>query len=751
MFSHRHAFVNTILFTTVLLSSSTICSSDDTSIWTGSCSSELLEYCNWNTDRAPINQTAIFNGNGAHSPMSSIPEGITFQQIEFTNATDVSIITRLLVLGSITSSKGTIGTFDIYEHQPLYYPPASMNIESGSAGTGAGQINYNLQGFGQLYAFTGADDTTTVNVTMTKDFNYFEIKASGLNVFDNINSDSETDEIVLFSDTTLVIKGSETNTIKGRIIGNGGLIKSGIGTLILDHNNIYTGDTEANQGTLIVNGTVPKNLLLAPGATLKGNGRVKGNLISSGNVSPGSSIGTLSVGNFFPDSSSVFICEINSSGLSDQLIATDSILLDGSLEIIPLDLSFSTPQTYQILQAGTAITGNFSTITTTVPALTALTYNTTDVSLKYLPLSALHLNSNATAALNCFTTLSSSDANEVSSNLLSLSTSQMQQAFNQMQPSQFSAETWTQLQNALLISSNYFKHLDNFSAVKNCAESEKSHVWIDGVGQWQHQGSKQHQIGYNDWTAGVSLGSDTSYKDFHFGGAVTYTYSSLNWKQSAGDGRINSYYGGLYGNWNNESLYVNFTTLGAYSHYNTSRHLHFGDLDRYAEASHHGWEALAGVEIGYYREIKRVRLGPFGRIDYVYLCQNSYTESGANSLNLQIKSRQDQLLQSQGGIVFTTNHLCGSEKTTGTITPRLELSYINQVPLAKSNYYTQFTDSSCEFSVSGWNFLRNLGAIGIGFTYLSHSERMGFSLQYDGQFGSHYWNQSGNLIFNIKY
>lgn len=142
-------------------------------------------------------------------------------------------------------------------------------------------------------------------------------------------------------------------------------------------------------------------------------------------------------------------------------------------------------------------------------------------------------------------------------------------------------------------------------------------------------------------------------------------------------------------------------------------------------------------------------MGPFGRIDYVYLWQNGYQEHGADSLNLSIESRQDQLIQSQGGIVFTNLYECSNEK--GTFIPRLELSYINQTPLGKSKYKASFENSSCEFNVSGWNFERNLGAVGASLTYLTSSKRFGLSLQYDGQFGIKYSNQSGNILFNVKF
>jgi autotransporter-associated beta strand protein len=745
LFLPHHKRLHAILLTSLFFGCSNIYS--DSSTWTGEYSIDMNYNGNW-SHFVPNGSTAIFNGNGNYSPLSYNTEGINFEQVEVTSSTQISVITQLDISGTpgVNVTSGSIANFDIYEHNYPIFDPAELSIFSGAAGSGGGEVNYNLQGYGQLYAFSGTLDSTIVNVNMTGGHNYFEINGSGNALFDSINSDSETDEISLFLNTNLTIKGTESNIISGIILGEGSLTKNGTGILILENDNTYTGDTQVDNGVLILNGSVAGNLLTGPQGTLKGTGNVQGNLISSGTVSPGNSIGALSVGNFLPTSSNTFECEINSAGQCDQIIATGSASLMGAIQVIPLDLSFSAPQTYDILQTGTGITGTFSRITATTPGLMTIEYGSNNLLLTYLPLSVIPLDSNAAAGANCFVTLSGdSDINNISSQLLALSIPEIESAFNQMQPAQFSALTWTQLQNALLVRSGYLKHLDTIS------DHDQSHVWIDEIGQWQHQGSKNNQFGYRDWTSGVSLGTDASYKNFRFGGAVSYTYSGLDWTQSAGNGRINSYYGGFYGNWSDETRYVALSGLGSYSHYNTSRHLHFGSLKRHAYASHHGWEALVGIETGLYAKVKRFKMGPIGRIDYIYLSQNSYQESGAGSLDLRVNNRQDQLLQSQAGAVFTADYECGSQHKSGTLSPRLEVSYINQVPLAKSYYHTNFVDSSCQFRVSGWNFLRNLGALGLGLTYLSPCEKIGISLQYDGQFGSQYWNLSGNFILDIKY
>lgn len=325
----------------------------------------------------------------------------------------------------------------------------------------------------------------------------------------------------------------------------------------------------------------------------------------------------------------------------------------------------------------------------------------------------------------------------------------MNTTFNQMQPSQFSAVTWTQLENALLIRSSYTKYLDTFTNRKCCAQCN---FWADGMGQWQHQNAgHKHQFGYNDITGGLTLGADSCFNNFLVGIAASYTHSKLRWKKSSGSSQINSYYGGLYGSWDNGCFYIDAAVLGAFSNYHTSRHFHYRTMDRSAHADHNGWEALTGFEIGTMLQklFCDIDFIPFLGVDYVYLSQQGYNEYDADRFNLHIKKRNDQLVQSELGFQFTHRMLCDYCYTSWILAPSLALSYINQTSLTGRTYHANFISRNHEFSVNGWDFNRNLGAVALSFNLLDCTETIKFTLSYDGQFGKNYWNQTGSIICNF--
>lgn len=545
------------------------------------------------------------------------------------------------------------------------------------------------------------------------------------------------------------IEGDQTNGPNT----TGGLQKIGEGTLKLNGANTYSGITTVDEGTLNLNGSVIGRAIIGIGGTLSGNATVSGNLTNSGILAPGNSIGTINTTNLVLNPSSLLEIELASNGTNDLIAATGTAQIDGTLEVIPLPGSFKTVQSYTIITAAGGRTGTFSTVESRTLSIMKVIYEPTAIVVEVLPIGALGLDSNAAEAASCYLAngfITGSDVEVVNAALLTLDADEINNSFNQMQPSQFSGLAWSQIENALLVRSSYSQHLERIDLSSYCCH--RPHVWGETIGAWQKQNSHGQYFGYIDWTGGATVGLDAICCDeFRFGIAASYTYSRLNWSRSAGCANINSYYSGFYTNWSNGCGYINTTLVGAYSHYKSDRHLHFATIDRHAKSSHNSWEGLVGLEAGLNLVDEYMEITPFVRFDYIYLSQQGFVEKGANSLDLSVNRHQDQIIQSELGVIWTGRYLSENSFAPGTLVPRIKLSYINDDPLGNSHLKASFVNSDCDFTATGLYFRRNLGATSLGLTYLNCDDTISMTLRYDGQFSRNYYNQAANIALDIKF
>jgi autotransporter-associated beta strand protein len=182
-----------------------------------------------------------------------------------------------------------------------------------------------------ILSYTGSDTTSSRSVVLAGVGGTFDIQGSA----------------TVTQTTPIISGGGATHTINGLTLNLGdwgGLTKTGSGKLVLAANNIYNGPTVLSNGVLAVNGT---NSLTGTsggtnysgggtftvyGGTLGGTGMISGpvDIKTGGTVSPGNSIGTLTLGSGLTlegGSTSLFEEQNGSSG--------DLLQVQGNLVIQP--------------------------------------------------------------------------------------------------------------------------------------------------------------------------------------------------------------------------------------------------------------------------------------------------------------------------------------------------------------------------------------------------------------------------------
>ena len=134
---------------------------------------------------------------------------------------------------------------------------------------------------------------------------------------------------------------ANTMTLSGSIGGAGSITKTGTGSLVLTGASAYTGATNVNVGTLLVDGSLGNTAVnVASGATLGGTGSVGGTvtIANGGILAPGDSPGTLTVAGLNLNASSLLNWDLGQAyavgGVYNDLVAvTGNLVLDGLLNV----------------------------------------------------------------------------------------------------------------------------------------------------------------------------------------------------------------------------------------------------------------------------------------------------------------------------------------------------------------------------------------------------------------------------------
>ncbi len=185
----------------------------------------------------------------------------------------------------------------------------------------------------------------------------------------------------------LTVNQTGNSSYAGSIGGSGGLTKLGVGTLTLSGNSSYTGATQVDGGSLLVNGSLLSAVTVGSGAILGGDGSVGATQVDAGGtLAPGNSIGTLFInGDLSFDSASIYQVEVDPAGNTDLLVVSGQAGLAGTVQVLAGPGAYALGTVYSILQSGSPLLGQFDAVTSNLAFLDpSLTYSSNEVFLTLL-------------------------------------------------------------------------------------------------------------------------------------------------------------------------------------------------------------------------------------------------------------------------------------------------------------------------------------------------------------------------------
>lgn len=537
---------------------------------------------------------------------------------------------------------------------------------------------------------------------------------------------------------------------------------------LINTGTISASDTHKDSRALFLDDSTAYNNELIEGDTeligysiLKGDGRFEGNVLNTqGLVSPGNSIGTMTItGDYHQGTDSVLEIEVNNNS-SDLLRVEETAYLNGALSIIPQ--GYVTGNKYSFLDFQ-SISGEFATIFS--PAvfniglenspsgldfdLSRNTYKSLVGDSSQKDMADVLDNIRLTAAGNMADTLNYLDTLDLSG---------FQDSMKDMYPGMHAAATYAGLKNTQRTTGYLQRRMqagykDDYSGFTHSKEEKtgKWNVWGTSAGSGAKVNARSSVPEFKEEMGGLMLGIDyQATENIIFGAAGAFTSQSLKQEGGSGSSTIKSYQGYLYSVWDElqdgEGLYVNSALGIGTMEFETDRYIGF--MNQKARSDHSGlsWKASAGI--GYNFITGNWSLRPGLETDYVYLKENSFSESGAGHLNLDINSHDSQSLQSRIGVNVSRAY----RFRQALLMPELRLHWAREFFPDASDIKAAFNGGGRYFKAPGRDIPKNSGVLGVALN-ARFSDKISAGLDYEYTFmeGNQGHEQKINAQLRVRF
>jgi uncharacterized protein with beta-barrel porin domain len=604
---------------------------------------------------------------------------------------------------------------------------------------------------------------------------------------------------------TVVFDQSTTGTYAGAISGAGGVTKNGTGAVTFSGTNTYTGDTNVNQGQLSINGSTTSNAIVASAASIGGTGTINGNLTNSGSITQTGATGTLTVnGNLTDNAGSTTNVRVTGTGHTagvdnDLTHVSGNVSLNGTVSV---KASNNSVGTYTFLNYGGARTGTFTGITTNGAALAA--------TLVYAPSAVEFVLSrdfaNVAQTPNQAAVANYLDQNQNSSNpdfqavltqLGTLPSSSIASALSQMDGevygtmAQLGVQT-TEYLYLMLRRTAGVRMLDNPSdsgaegpvepeVLADEPDPDKDIVLVsydEKTGQPLF--AQQVQSCRPVWTgtiAGYGLGGFAE-SDGNAGGGTYGLGGTLGMLERRLD---NCHVFGFFGSYANLSLrlngpvqtdHANDGQFGTYFRrddgfnywlaagsigfdgYRSSRLINFAAINRTAAANYSGWQATSYLERGVrFPLFHGCVLEPFDAMQYIYLRQNAFNESGAGALDLNVNGINTGALRNLMGARLVNPYRFGwwRQRTGCRINSEVRAIWLHEYLHPETALNARFAGvGGASFATQGLNYGRDWAVLGGGLNW-ELTPLSSLALNYDMQLNTQQTFQAGSLSFRLAF
>ena len=255
--------------------------------------------------------------------------------------------------------------------------------------------------------------------------------------------------------------------------------------------------------------------------------------------------------------------------------------------------------------------------------------------------------------------------------------------------------------------------------------------WGTAFGRWGDQDGEDGYTGFDYDILGVALGFDRPVTEhLLLGVSAAYTDTDVDQDKGRGNGDIEGWMASLYGNYSLDRAYVDATLSYGQNDYDARREVRVGTIKRTARSDHDGDVFAASLGSGYPISREDTVLEPFGRLQYIRLDEDAFTETGADSVNQRISSRDTDSLTSEIGLRVGRVY----QKAAGRLITDASVAWLHDFDIDDRTITTSYTGApASSFSIPGQDVERNGVTLGLGVGFETR-KGVSTSLNYNGEF-----------------
>ncbi len=568
---------------------------------------------------------------------------------------------------------------------------------------------------------------------------------------------------VALNNASLTVSGSNNLNLNGILSGSGILLKDGSGTLTLNGINTNTGVTIINAGALRVSNANSSLMTVNNGATLIGTGSVGGTTVKNG-ATVHAETGTLTINGDYQQS-------------TNGLLRVDAISATqyGKLDVSGI-ASFTANTKIDVDVKGGNTLANNNVLSNIIKAgtLNASTFAVTDNSALFNFEAILNSDSVDLRVLSASTTgisdavreqgtRSAAGAAKVLDGLLnggaSGDTAAVVNAFGQLSKNRDVARAIAQTLPVISGNQAVQGALSTFQGLVQNRNSSSSgttglsggdaftnkNAWGKVFGSRAEQDNRSGAAGFTADTWGLALGADAEVAlGARFGMAYGYAKTSVDGNTdlsgTAQRANIDSHVISAYGSKDiGGNRTFSFQGDIGLNNSKSTRYIDFGGLSRTARADYRTYSAHVGAAIAQAFELnEKTTLTPALRADYTWLKSHSYSESGADALNLNVGSNKTDAF-----VIGADAYLLHHFSKTSRLDANFGVGYdaINK----QGNIVAAYAGAPGQaFLTTGIDHSPWLVRGGIGYTMLA-SNGTEVSFRYDAEGRSDYLNHTASV------